>query len=141
MVQVMVRVPCGDNIPRLVKPEVLHLYPSQLHTGLKTSVDDYVISHCQSLVSTHETQGGCTALWCVTRVSSVPCGVFYRESMLKTDRQQPWVPLQAQTITATTQRTFRPQHWSHLHLCFCVSMLSDICVCLYLPTRTPQTVP
>lgn len=40
MVQVMVWVPCGDNILKLVKPEVLHLYPSQLHTGLKTSVDD-----------------------------------------------------------------------------------------------------
>lgn len=94
---------------------------------------DYVISHCQSLVSARKTQGGCTALWCVTGVSFVPCGVFYCESMLKTDRQQPWVPLQAQTIAATTQvqnrRTFRP---STGHPCICasesLSMLSDVCV-------------
>lgn len=141
MVQVMVWVPCGDNILRLVKPEVLYLYPSQLHVDLKTSVDDYVISHCQSLVSACETRGGCTALWCVTGVSFVPCGVFCCESVLKTDRQQPWVPLQAQTITATTQRTFRSQHRSHLHLCFCVSRCFQISVCLYLPACTPQTVP
>ena len=105
MVQVMVWVPCGDNILRLVKPEVLHLYPSQLHMGLETSVDDYVISHCQSLVPARETQGGCTALWCVTGVSFVSCEVFCCESMLKTDRQQPWVRV-------------RPQHRSPLHLCF-----------------------